>query len=79
MRPDKARARYGTGDFLKLNKRECGISPELIPCGADFLRVNWCIGGDDHTLWTSSAMGYQFSSFFGAIYKLYSEGFDIHR
>ena len=78
MRPNKARARYGTGDFLILNKRECGISIELIPCGADFLKVNWCIGGDNHTLWASSAMGYQFSSFVGAVYQLYSEGSDTH-
>ena len=78
MRPYKTRARYGTGDFLKLNKRECGISIELIPSGADFLEVVWHIDDDSHMFWASSAMGDQFNSFVEAVYKLYAEGTDSH-
>ncbi len=78
MRLEKTRARYGTGDCLKLNKRKCNISIELIPCGADMLKIIWCIGEDSHTFRASSVMGYQFSAFVGAMYQLYSEGPDTH-
>ena len=70
----QARARYGTGDFLQLNKRDCGTSIELIPCGACFLKVVWKIGDDNHVFWASSVMNYQFYSFIRAIYELYGEG-----
>ena len=72
------RARYGTGDHLKLNKRKCSISIELVPCGADFLKVVLSIGNDSHTFWASSVMGNQFSSFVGAVYQLYTEKYDTH-
>ncbi len=76
----QARARYGTGDFLQLNKRDCGTSIELIPCGADFLKVVWKIGNDNHVFWASSVMQYQFYSFVLAVYELYGEGDgDAHR
>lgn len=63
---------------MKLNKRDCSISIELVPCGADLLKVVWHIGGRRHLFWVSSAMGYQFSSFVGAVYQLYSEETDPH-
>lgn len=72
------RARNGTGDYLKLNKRECSIKMELIPCGADMLKIIWDIGEKRLIFWASSVMGYQFSGLVEAIYKLYSEGFDTH-
>lgn len=76
--PTTACARYGTGDFLKLNKRECSTTIELIPCGGDFLKVVWNIGTDSHVFWASSVVCEQFSSFVKAIYALYSEGPDGH-
>ena len=63
---------------MKLNKRECSISIELIPCGVDFLKVVWNIGNDSFVFWTSSAVSYQFSSFIQAVYSLYSERRDNH-
>ena len=76
--PTTACARYGTGDFLKLNKRECSTTIELIPCGGDYLKVVWNIGKDSHVFWASSVVCCQFSSFVQAIYSLYSEGYDGH-
>ena len=76
--PTTACARYGTGDFLKLNQRQYSTSIELIPCGEDFLKVVWNIGNDSHVFWASSAVGDQFSSFVKAIYALYAEGPDGH-
>lgn len=73
------RARYGTGDFLKLNKRNCSIRIKLTPFGADFLQVIWDIGGDHHVFYPSAAMGGQFSLFLDAVYSIYDEGFDDHR
>lgn len=63
---------------MKLNKRECDISIELIPDSADILAVTWKIGGDCYNFFPSSTMGYQFSAFVTAIYQLYSEGYDDH-
>lgn len=74
----KARARHGTGDYLKLNKRECSTSIELIPCGGCFLKVVLKIGNDNHVFWASSVMNYQFYSFIRAVYELYSEESDPH-
>ena len=73
------RARYGTGVFLKLNKRNCEIRVRLTPIGADFMRVHFRIGGDNHYFYPSCVMGDQFSSFLTAIYCLYNEGFDYHQ
>ena len=39
------RARYGTGVFLKLNKRNCNIRIRLTPCGSDFTKVQFKIDG----------------------------------
>ena len=63
---------------MKLNKRECSISIELVPCGADMLKIIMVIGEDRHIFWASSVMGYQFFSFVEAIYQLYSEVPDTH-
>ena len=76
--PTTACARYGTGDFLKLNKRECSTTIELSPVGTDFLRIVWNIGKDRHMFRASSAVGSQFASFLQALYTLYSEGADNH-
>lgn len=73
------RARYGTGVFLKLNKRECEIRVRLTPIGADFMRVHFRIGGDNHYFYPSCVMGDQFSSFLTAVYCLYNEGYDYHQ
>ena len=73
------RARYGTGVFLKLNKRDCGIRVRLTPIGADFMRVHFRIGGDNHYFYPSCVMGDQFSSFLTAVYCLYNEGYDYHQ
>ena len=72
------RARYGTGVFLKLNKRNCEIRVRLTPVGADFMRVHFRIGGDNHYFYPSCVMGDQFSSFLSAVYCLYNEGCDYH-
>ena len=73
------RARYGTGVFLKMNKRDCGIRVRLTPIGADFMRVHFRIGGDNHYFYPSCVMGDQFSSFLTAVYCLYNEGYDYHQ
>ena len=73
------RARYGTGVFLKLNKRNCEIRVRLTPIGADFMQVHFRIGGDNHYFYPSCVMGDQFSSFLTAVYCLYNEGHDYHR
>ena len=73
------RARYGTGVFLKLNKRACEIKVKLTPIGADFMRVHFRIGGDNHYFFPSCVMGDQFSSFLTAVYYLYNEGCDYHQ
>lgn len=72
------RARYGTGVFLKLNKRECNIRFRLTPLSGDFLRVHWRIGGDNHYFFPSAVMCGQFSSLLAAVYSLYSEKSDDH-
>lgn len=73
------RARYGTGVFLKLNKRDCNIRIRLTPIGADFMRVHLRIGKDNHYFYPSCVMGDQFSSFLTAVYCLYNEGYDYHQ
>ena len=73
------RARYGTGVFLKLNKRNCDMRIKLTPYGNDFLRVYWKIDGDMYDFLTSGVMGSQFSAFLSAIYGLYEEDDDSHR
>ena len=73
------RARYGTGVFLKLNKRNCDMRIRLTPIGADFMRVHFRIGGDNHYFFPSCVMGDQFSSFLTAVYCLYNEGYDYHQ
>ena len=73
------RARYGTGVFLKLNKKECNIRIRLTPIGADFMRVHFRIGKDNHYFYPSCVMGDQFSSFLTAVYCLYNEGYDYHQ
>ena len=72
------RARYGTGVFLKLNKRDCNIRIRLTPIGADFMQVHFRIGKDNHYFYPSCVMGDQFSSFLTAVYCLYSEGYNYH-
>jgi len=72
------RARYGTGVFLKLNKRECNIRIRLTPCSGDFQKIQLSIGGDRHTFWPSAACGGQFFDLVTAVYCLYSEGSDDH-
>ena len=67
------RARYGTGVFLKLIKRNCEIRIRLTPCDCDFLRVHLRIGGDNHYFYPSCVMGSQFSAFLTAVYHLYEE------
>ena len=67
------RARYGTGVFLKLNKRNCNIRIRLTPCGSDFTKVQFKIDGVTNDLFLSSVMGSQFSSLLTAVYCLYEE------
>lgn len=67
------RARYGTGVFLKLNKRDCGIKIRLTPCGSDFTQVQIKIGCANHTFLLSSTIGSQFSSLLTGVYCLYEE------
>jgi len=64
---------------LKLNKRDCEIKIELTPYGANFLQVQWEIGGDLHFFYPNSLQCSQFSRFITAVYSLYSELFDDHR
>ena len=61
---------------MKLHKRNCDIRIRPTPCGADFQKVQWSIGGDRHVLWPSAVMGGQFSDLVTAVYCLYSEGDD---
>ena len=68
-----ARARYGTGDFLKLNKRSCETRIRLTPCGTDFQKVQMRINGTNHEFFLSSIMGSQLSSFLSAVYCLNNE------
>ena len=71
------RARYGTGVFLKLNKRNCNIRIRLTPCGSDFTKVQIKIGDLINDFFLSGVMGSQFSSLLTAVYCLYEEdGFD---
>ena len=65
--------------FLKLNKRNCEIRVRLTPIGADFMRVHFRIGGDNHYFYPSCVMGDQFSSFLTALYCLYNEEYDYHQ
>ena len=73
MRRYTMRARYGTGVFLKLNKRDCGTRIRLTPLDGDFLKVQWKIGGDNHYFFPSCVMGSQFSAFIKALFRLYEE------
>ena len=75
MRYAKAvvRARYGTGDFLKLNKRNCDLQIKLTPIGADLLKVQMRIDGTRREFLLSGVLGSQFSSFLTALYCLYEE------
>ena len=65
--------------FLKLNKRDCEIKVRLTPIGADFMRIHFRIGGDNHYFYPSCVMGDQFSSFLTAVYCLYNEEYDFHQ
>ncbi len=67
------RARYGTGVYLKLNKRECNIKIRLTPCSSDFLKVQFKIDGVANDFFLSGVMGSQFSSLLTAVYCLYEE------
>ena len=67
------RARYGTGVFLKLNKRDCGIKIRLTPCGSDFTQVQMKFGCANHIFLLSGTIGSQFSSLLKGIYCLYEE------
>lgn len=67
------RARYGTGVFLKLNKRNCETRIRLTPCDCDCLRVHIRIDGDNHYFYPSGVMGSQFSAFLWAVFCLYDE------
>ena len=67
------RARYGTGVFLKLNKRNCNIRIRLTPCGSDFTKVQFKIGDEINDFFLSGVMGSQFSSLLTAVYCLYEE------
>ena len=66
-------ARYGTGDCLKSNIRNCGMRIRLTPFGGDFLRVHWRICGDNHYFFPSGVMGSRFSYFLAAVYGLYDD------
>lgn len=61
-----------------MNKRDCEIRIRVTPCGVDWQKIQWRIGGDRHTLWPSAVMGGQFSELVTAVYCLYSEGYDSH-
>ena len=67
------RARYGTGVFLKLNKRNCDMKIRLTPCGSDFTKVQMRIDGIYNDFFLSGVMGSQFSSLLTAVYCLYEE------
>ena len=67
------RARYGTGVFLKLNKRNCDMRIRLTPYDYDLLRVHWRIDGENYYFLASCVVGSQFSAFLRAIYCLYEE------
>jgi len=71
--------RYGTGVFLKLNKRDCKIRVRLTPIGADFMRVHFRIGDDNHYFYPSCVMGRPVFFFLTAVYCLYNEGYDYHQ
>ena len=67
------RVRYGTGVFLKLNKRNCDMRIRLTPYDYDFLRVHWRIDSENYYFFASGVMGSQFSAFLSAVYGLYEE------
>ena len=67
------RARHGTGDFLKLNKRNCNLQIKLTPIGADHQKVQMRIDGTRREFFLSGVLGSQFSSFLTALYCLYEE------
>ncbi len=79
MRRQMACARYGTGDSLNLQKRDCPIKLGLIPHGSNHLCVTLEICGDRHVFYASSVMGGQFSQFVKALFCLYQEERDPHR
>ena len=79
MRPYKTRARYGTGDFLNLQKRECPIKIELTPYGCDDIHVRWCVNGTEYHFFPESIVCGLFSDFMHAVYNLYHEKDDQHR
>ena len=72
------RARYGTGVFLKLNKRDCGMRIRLTPFDCDMLRIHWRIDGENYYFTASGVMGSQFSAFLSAVYGLYEEEDQSH-
>ena len=72
------RARYGTGVFLKLNKRNCGMRIRLTPYDYDYLKVHWRIDSDNYYFLASCVMGSQFSAFLSAVYGLYEEEDHLH-
>ena len=67
------RALYGTGVFLKLNKRNCDMRIRLTPFDCDMLRIHWRIDGENYYFIASGVMGSQFSAFLSAVYGLYEE------
>ncbi len=73
------RARYGTGDSLNLQKRDCPIKMELEPYGCDDIHVRWEIGGDEHNFYSESIIGGEFAELMHAVYNLYHEKNDRHK
>ena len=72
------RARYGTGVFLKLNKRNCDMRIRLTPFDCDMLRIHWRIDSENYYFIASGVMGSQFSAFLSAVYDLYEEEDQSH-
>ena len=66
------------GENMGLQKRNCGISITLTPCGCYVLDVDFDFYGTKISFSPSSAMGDQFGAFLSALYTLYSEGSDGH-
>ena len=73
-----ARARYGTGDLLNLQKRNCNIRIRLTPLDVCFVKVELRINGIRHYYYPSSVMGGQFNDLIDALYVLYHENKDSH-
>lgn len=75
----QARARYGTGDFLQLNKRNCPIQLELTPYGCDDLYVRWVLNDREFHFYPRSIWCGEFNGFVNAVYNLYHEKGDQHK